>query len=80
MRDCQIEAVRRLEESFAQNRPRALIHMATGAGKTFTACAFIYRLIKHATHCPKRLARVSPEARPRRSRAHAGENRGLPLF
>jgi len=48
MRDCQIEAIRGLEASFAQDRPRALIHMATGAGKTYTACAFIYRLIKHA--------------------------------
>ena len=48
MRDCQIEAITGLEESFAHNRPRALIHMATGAGKTFTACAIAYRLIKHA--------------------------------
>lgn len=48
MRDCQIEAVEGLEGSFALAHPRALIHMATGAGKTFTACAFIYRLIKHA--------------------------------
>src|SRR5260221_2773167 len=47
MRDCQIEAIQGLEKSFALARPRALIHMATGAGKTFTACAFIYRLIKH---------------------------------
>ncbi len=48
MRDCQIEAITGLEKSFAENRPRALIHMATGAGKTFTACAFTYRLIKYA--------------------------------
>jgi type I restriction enzyme R subunit len=48
MRDCQIEAITGLEESFAENRPRALIHMATGAGKTYTACAFTYRLIKYA--------------------------------
>src|SRR5205085_10052012 len=48
MRDCQIEAITGLEQSFAEDRPRALIHMATGAGKTFTACAFIYRLIKFA--------------------------------
>ncbi len=48
MRDCQIEAIKDLEESFAENRPRALIQMATGAGKTFTACAFTYRLIKYA--------------------------------
>jgi len=48
MRDCQIEAITGLEQSFAKDQPRALIHMATGAGKTFTACAFTYRLIKYA--------------------------------
>ena len=48
MRQCQIEAITGLETSFAESRPRALIHMATGAGKTFTACAFTYRLIKYA--------------------------------
>ncbi len=48
LRDCQIKAVRNLETSFAQNRPRALIQMATGAGKTFTAITAIYRLLKFA--------------------------------
>jgi len=48
MRECQIEAIRGLEKSFAADRPRALIQMATGAGKTYTACAFVYRLIKFA--------------------------------
>lgn len=48
MRQCQIEAITGLEQSFAEDRPRALIHMATGAGKTYTACAFTYRLIKFA--------------------------------
>jgi type I restriction enzyme R subunit len=48
MRACQIEAIANLEASFAADRPRALIQMATGAGKTFTAVSFIYRLIKHA--------------------------------
>jgi type I restriction enzyme R subunit len=48
MRDCQVEAITGLEASFAESRPRALIHMATGAGKTYTACAFTYRLIKYA--------------------------------
>lgn len=48
MRECQIEAITNLEQSFAFDKPRALIQMATGAGKTFTACAFIYRLIKFA--------------------------------
>lgn len=44
----QIEAITHLEHSLAQDRPRALIQMATGSGKTFTAVNFIYRLIKHA--------------------------------
>ncbi|MDB6112858.1 MAG: type site-specific deoxyribonuclease [Pedosphaera sp.] len=48
MRACQIEGITNLEQSFAVARPRALIQMATGAGKTYTACAFTYRLIKHA--------------------------------
>jgi type I restriction enzyme, R subunit len=37
-----------LEASFADDQPRALIQMATGSGKTFTAVNFVYRLIKHA--------------------------------
>ena len=45
---CQFEAIANLEESFAQNKPRALIQMATGSGKTFAAVTSIYRLIKHA--------------------------------
>lgn len=48
LRDCQIEAITNLERSFAQARPRALIQMATGTGKTYTAVSFIYRLIKFA--------------------------------
>ena len=47
MRNCQIEAITNLEQSFASAKLRALIQMATGAGKTYTACAFIYRLIKY---------------------------------
>ena len=46
--DAQIEAITSLEQSFAQNKPRALIQMATGSGKTFTAVSFVYRLIQHA--------------------------------
>ena len=44
----QVEAINHLEQSFATDRPRALIQMATGSGKTFTAVNFVYRLIKHA--------------------------------
>lgn len=42
----QTQAVQNLERSLAANKPRALIQMATGSGKTFTAISFIYRLIK----------------------------------
>ena len=48
LRDCQIEGITNLEESFAADRPRALIQMATGSGKTYTAVSFAYRLIKFA--------------------------------
>ncbi|GIV33823.1 MAG: type III restriction endonuclease subunit R [Chitinophagales bacterium] len=48
LRPAQIKAIRNLEISFKDNRPKALIQMATGAGKTFTACTFVYRLLKHA--------------------------------
>jgi len=48
LRDCQIEAIQGLEKSFAMNRPKALIQMATGAGKSYAAVTFAYRLIKHA--------------------------------
>ena len=44
----QITAIHNLEQSLKENRPRALIQMATGSGKTFTAISFIYRLIKFA--------------------------------
>ncbi|MDE5988695.1 MAG: DEAD/DEAH box helicase family protein [Duncaniella sp.] len=46
-RDCQISAIKSLEASFAKNHPRALVQMATGAGKTYTAITNTYRLLKH---------------------------------
>ena len=48
LRPAQIKAIENLETSFKNNRPKALIQMATGAGKTFTACTFVYRLLKFA--------------------------------
>ena len=48
LRDCQEIAVTNLEASLKANRPRALIQMATGSGKTFTAITEVYRLLKHA--------------------------------
>ena len=41
-------AIRNLEKSMKENRPRALIQMATGSGKTFTAANISYRLLRHA--------------------------------
>ena len=46
-RKCQINAINNLEKSFADNRPKALVQMATGAGKTFTAITASYRLLKY---------------------------------
>lgn len=48
LRDCQIDAITNLEKSFKDFRPKALVQMATGSGKTFTAITFIYRLLKYA--------------------------------
>ncbi|MCY4533633.1 MAG: DEAD/DEAH box helicase family protein [Gammaproteobacteria bacterium] len=48
LRTCQITAIEKLEASFKKDRPRALIQMATGSGKTYTAITSIYRLLKHA--------------------------------
>ncbi|WP_419851246.1 DEAD/DEAH box helicase family protein [Candidatus Poriferisocius sp.] len=44
----QAEAIRNLEASFKANRTKALIQMATGSGKTFTAVNASYRLLRHA--------------------------------
>ncbi len=46
-RKCQIVAIENLDKSFAENRPKALVQMATGAGKTFTAITAAYRLLKY---------------------------------
>lgn len=47
LRDYQVEAINKLEKSLAENRPRALILMATGSGKTQMAVSSIYRLLKY---------------------------------
>ncbi|MCP4425502.1 MAG: DEAD/DEAH box helicase family protein, partial [Chloroflexi bacterium] len=46
LRKCQIIAINNLDESLKKDKPRALIQMATGSGKTFTAITAIYRLLK----------------------------------
>ncbi|WP_329369603.1 DEAD/DEAH box helicase family protein [Streptomyces sp. NBC_00669] len=48
LRLAQIEAISGLEDSLAHDHPRALIQMATGAGKTFVAVSQTYRLLKYA--------------------------------
>ncbi|MBO0840963.1 MAG: DEAD/DEAH box helicase family protein, partial [Sciscionella sp.] len=48
LRPAQVEAITGLERSLAVDRPRALIQMATGAGKTFTMVNETYRLLRHA--------------------------------
>ncbi|HEY8658020.1 MAG TPA: DEAD/DEAH box helicase family protein [Hanamia sp.] len=48
LRDCQVIAIHNIEKSFKDNHPKALIQMATGSGKTFTAITFVYRLLKYA--------------------------------
>jgi type I site-specific restriction endonuclease len=45
LRSCQVDAVKNLEISLSENRPRALIQMATGSGKTYAAVTACYRLI-----------------------------------
>jgi len=44
LRGAQVEAISSQEKSFAAEKPRALIQMATGSGKTYTAVSFVYRL------------------------------------
>ncbi len=48
LREIQALAIEKLEESLSNDRPRALIQMASGSGKTFTAVNSSYRLIKYA--------------------------------
>ena len=48
LRVCQIDAISGLEDSFYKSKPRSLLQMATGAGKTFTAVTECYRLAKYA--------------------------------
>ena len=48
LRVCQVNAIINLEESFSLNKPRALVQMATGAGKSYCAVTSVYRLLKFA--------------------------------
>ena len=48
LRTCQVEAITKLERSLGRDEPRALLQMATGAGKSFTAVSLVHRLVKYA--------------------------------
>lgn len=54
LRECQVNAITNLEQSLSRNKPRALVQMATGSGKTFTAITSVYRLLKP----PVRMRRI----------------------
>jgi primosomal protein N' len=55
----QARAIRSLEESFGRADPRALIQMATGSGKTFTAVNVAYRLLKPPVNAKRKTARTT---------------------
>lgn len=48
LRECQYQAISNLESSLAQGHQRSLLQMATGSGKTYTACNISYRLLQYA--------------------------------
>lgn len=47
LRACQYEAITELEKSFKSGHKRALMVLATGAGKTYTACMAAYRMLSY---------------------------------
>ncbi len=47
LRDCQYEAITALEKSFRSGQKRALMVLATGVGKTYTACLAAYRMLSY---------------------------------
>lgn len=47
LRDCQYEAITELEKSFRSGQKRALMVLATGAGKTYTVCLAAYRMLSY---------------------------------
>lgn len=47
LRKCQYDAIVGLEQSFKNGEDRALMILATGAGKTYTACMFSYRFLSY---------------------------------
>lgn len=49
LRDCQFEAITELEKSFRTGQNKALMVLATGSGKTYTACLASYRFLAYTT-------------------------------
>ena len=47
LRDCQYEAITELEKNFRSGQRKALMVLATGAGKTYTACLAAYRMLSY---------------------------------
>jgi len=47
LRACQVEAITHLESGFRRGADKALLVLATGAGKTYTACEAAYRLLSY---------------------------------
>lgn len=47
LRDCQYDAITNLEKTFRDGQKKALVVLATGAGKTYTACLAAYRLLTY---------------------------------
>lgn len=47
LRACQFEALTNLEKTFKDGKRRAVMVLATGSGKTFTACMMAYRMLAY---------------------------------
>lgn len=47
LRQCQFDAIKGLEQSFRNGQKRALMVLATGAGKTYAACLAAYRFLSY---------------------------------
>ncbi len=50
LRDCQYEGIYNLEQSLKEGKKRALMVLATGAGKTYLAITMAYRLLNYAQY------------------------------
>lgn len=66
MRGVQVVALKGLDASFADDRPRALVAMTMGAGNTFVSVAETYRLLRHGG--AKRSSPNGSDSRSRRCR------------